>query len=139
MGSTDNFLPGNVNAAFVADASAAARVPDSEAVEVAEMDEESPTFVGAGTGSEDTPSSPTGVGDGATDVGTEDVVAGTAVDDTSVDVKTDDDEGESGLGVATDTVQVLTSRTASFPCSSVIGVRVMTQVWVTGPEAELIV
>jgi len=134
MGSTDNFLPGNVNAAFVADASAAARVPDSEAVEVAEMDEESPTFVGAGTGSEDTPSSPTGVGDGATDV-----VTGTAVDDTSVDVKTDDDEGESELGVAIDTVQVLTSRTASFPCSSVIGVRVMTQVWVTGPEAELIV
>jgi hypothetical protein len=44
-----------------------------------------------------------------------------------------------GLGTAIATVQVLTSRTASFPWSSLIGVRTITQVWVTAPEPELIV
>jgi len=39
-----------------------------------------------------------------------------------------------GLGTAIETVQVLTSRTASFPWSSLIGVRTITQVCVTGPE-----
>jgi hypothetical protein len=208
MGSTDNFLPGNVKAEFVAVAcSAAAADPDTKPVEVAkvgatlwDLDWGDPTPVGlVGTGTVDAPLTPVGMEDGATGVGTEvgtedeEVGTGTAddeADDAEVDARgvvTEADDGEitvavgldeaglieldvgtgawevlgrgtegdcgswdanidegfvpepMGLGTAIATVQVLTSRTASFPWSSLIGVRTITQVWVTGPEPVLIV
>ena len=83
-----------------------------------------------------------GTGTGSVDVGTSDevTIVATGLDKTCGGM-TLEDPVEAGLDIdeefvpePEDRVQVFTSCTAGLPCASVIGVRAMIQVCVTGPE-----
>lgn len=96
MGSTDNFLPGKVNAAFVvAGCRSAAADPEAKVLEVDATLDWEPVLVNVGM--ED--ASSTGVEDGATDAGTgtEDAEVGTDDAETGTDAGgTGTDAGEAG-------------------------------------------